>query len=84
MSANLDFESEIAAHKSHETGLDSGFSDSPWAISADQDDFQVSRERVTALDRWIARKMLEVVGNPPIELRLWDGKPVLPPVEQNG
>lgn len=81
MSAYLDFENEFSAHKSHESGLSSGVSDNPWKIEADQGDFQITRERVTALDRWIARKMLEVVGNPPIELMLWDGKPVKPPVE---
>ncbi len=81
MSANLDFESEIAAHKSYENALSSGYSANPWKIQADQGDFQVTRERVTALDRWIAGKMLEVVGKPPIELRLWDGQSVTSPVE---
>jgi len=81
MSANLDFDNEIAAYKSREKAPNSGFSANPWKIQADQGDFQVTRERVTALDRWIAKKMLEVVGNPPIELRLWDGRPVTRPVE---
>ncbi len=81
MSANLDFENEIAAYKSHEARLGSGFSGNSWNIQADRGDFQVTRERVTVLDRWIAEKMLEVVGNPPIELRLWDGKPIISPVE---
>lgn len=29
--------------------------------------------RVTALDRWLLRQVLEVVGNLPIEISLWDG-----------
>jgi len=41
----------------------------------------VRASRVTALDRWMARKMLEVVHNPPIVLRLWDGQPVTPPLD---
>ena len=81
MSANLDFDNEIAAYKSREKAPNSGFSANPWKIQADHGDFQITRERVTALDRWIAKKMLEVVGNPPIELRLWDGRPVTRPVE---
>lgn len=32
------------------------------------------------LDRWVARKMMEVVGNPPIIIRLWDGVEVTLPV----
>lgn len=81
MSANLDFENEIAAHDSHATGLNRDLPGKPWIMPADQGDFQVTQERVTALDLWIAKKMLQVVGNPPIELRLWDGKRVSPPVE---
>ncbi len=81
MSANLDFEREITTHKSHEPGVNSGFSVNPWNIAPEQGDFQVSHERVTALDRWIAGKMLEVVGNPPIELRLWDGQAVSTPLQ---
>ena len=37
-----------------------------------------SNSSVTALDRWIARKMLDVVGNPPVVLKLWDGVDVSP------
>jgi cyclopropane-fatty-acyl-phospholipid synthase len=32
-----------------------------------------SGQRVTFIDRWIARKMTAVVGNPPAVLKLWDG-----------
>lgn len=37
--------------------------------------------RVTRFDRWLARTMLDVVGNPNGILRLWDGKDVTPPVD---
>lgn len=39
--------------------------------------------RVTWLDRWLARKMLQVAGNPPISLALWDGLDVTAPPEQS-
>ena len=35
--------------------------------------------RVTWLDRWLARKLLQVAGDPPISLALWDGVPVKQP-----
>ena len=38
--------------------------------------------RVTWLDRWLARKMLQVAGDPPISLALWDGVDVTAPPEQ--
>ncbi len=28
---------------------------------------------VTRLDRWLVRKMVNVVGNPPVRISLWDG-----------
>ncbi len=37
--------------------------------------------RVTRFDRWLARTMMDVVGNPKAILRLWDGKDVTPPVD---
>jgi len=37
--------------------------------------------RVTRFDRWLARAMLDVVGNPPCTLRLWDKVDVNPPVK---
>ena len=35
-----------------------------------------SGQSVTLLDRWKARKMLAVAGNPPVVLKLWDGAEV--------
>ena len=81
MSANLDFDTGIAAHELHDKGRVSGFSDNPGVILAGPDDFPVSGQRVTAMDRWVAKKMMQVVGNPPIELRLWDGQAVSPAIE---
>lgn len=37
--------------------------------------------KVTAMDRWIALKMMEVVGYPPVVLKLWDGVEVSPPCD---
>jgi cyclopropane-fatty-acyl-phospholipid synthase len=36
---------------------------------------------VTWFDRWLARAMMDVVGNPAGTLRLWDGQDVTPPVD---
>lgn len=33
---------------------------------------------VTWLDRWLTRKMVDVVGNPPVRISLWDGVEVTP------
>ena len=34
--------------------------------------------RVTWLDRWLVKKMVDVVGNPPVRISLWDGLEVTP------
>ena len=36
---------------------------------------------VTWLDRWLVQKMVDVVGNPPVRISLWDGVEVTPPCE---
>jgi cyclopropane-fatty-acyl-phospholipid synthase len=36
---------------------------------------------VTWLDRWLVRKMVDVVGNPPVRVSLWDGVEVTPSCE---
>ena len=36
---------------------------------------------VTWLDRWLVKKMVEVVGNPPVRISLWDGREVTPPCD---
>jgi len=37
--------------------------------------------RVTNLDRWLVKKMLDVVGKPPVRISLWDGIEVTTPCE---
>ncbi|HEB82984.1 MAG TPA: class I SAM-dependent methyltransferase [Gammaproteobacteria bacterium] len=37
--------------------------------------------RVTWLDRWLVKKMVDVVGNPPVRISLWDGREVTPPCD---
>ena len=39
------------------------------------------RSQVTWLDRWLVRKMVDVVGSPPVRISLWDGLEVTPPCE---
>lgn len=36
---------------------------------------------VTWLDRWLVQKILDVVGNPPVRISLWDGVEVTPSCE---
>ena len=36
---------------------------------------------VTGFDRWLVRKMVDVVGNPPVSISLWDGVEITPPCE---
>jgi len=36
---------------------------------------------VTRLDRWLVKKMLDVVGNPPVRISLWDGVEVTLPCQ---
>ena len=41
----------------------------------------LSGKNVTALDRWFATKLMEVVGNPPIRIVVWNDQAVLAPKE---
>ncbi len=41
----------------------------------------VFHSKVTQLDRWLVRKMVDVVGNPPVRISLWDGIEVTPRCE---
>ena len=38
----------------------------------------LTRSSVTWLDRWLVKKMVEVVGNPPVRISLWDGAEATP------
>ena len=80
MSANMKVEEQMAAQQ--ETGQ-TGYADHRLPPVLELPDTATdavnSGQRVTALDRWIARKMLAVVGDPPVILKLWDGEEVSPP-----
>jgi len=83
MSANLDFEKKIEVHETHGAKK----SRDAWEQAQDNPTEKLGNARntwsgVTALDRWMALKMMEVVGNPPIVLRLWDGMAVTPPINE--
>jgi cyclopropane-fatty-acyl-phospholipid synthase len=80
MSANANFENEIAEHASHGAKENIAVSARPGVILSEPRNTRVTRSVVTQLDRWIARQMLGVVGDPPIVLILWDGVAVTPPV----
>lgn len=41
----------------------------------------IFHSRVTWFDRWLTKKMLSVVGNPPIRVSLWDGMEASQPCE---
>jgi len=70
----MDFEKEVAAH-CPDKAKSAGYA----SASKVQEPYKSQRktnslsQSVTWVDRWIARKMLEVVGNPPVVLKLWDG-----------
>jgi len=81
MGANVNFEDEIETPKERENDGESASRLSGEPGDAREVAVSASRSAVTMLDRWMARKMLEVVHNPPIVLKLWDGKPVTPPIE---
>ena len=81
MGVNIDFDDEIGTRGEGESGKKGN---QPQAGSTTVGDSVVRASEcsgVTALDRFLARKMLDVVSNPPIELRLWDGREVTPPID---
>ncbi len=48
------------------------------ALELREDRVNTSDQKVSGLDRRFARQMLEVLGNPPIALRLWNGEEISP------
>ena len=79
MSANMNLDKEIAAHHSNEL-TQRGTKSRVYPVNLPESSGAASsRQFVTPLDRWIARKMLAVVGDPPIMLKLWDGVEVTAP-----
>jgi len=81
MSANANFENEIAEHESHGAKEGVAVSATTGRTLSETRNTRVTRSVVTSLDRWIARQMLDAVGNPPVVLILWDGVAVSPPVK---
>ena len=80
MSASMDFEKDIAAHCPDEAKSKRVASGSN-ALKLDKNPGKINPvvQSVTWLDRWVARKMLETVGNPPVLLKLWDRSKALHP-----
>ena len=80
MSANLKYDQEMAEHQVNEAPAN-GPALTLFALEVNEENKKPvkSPQSVTALDRWIARKMMEVVGNPPVALYLWDGLEVTTP-----
>jgi len=79
----MNLDKEIAAHRSNEVTQrrtkSQGYAvDLPEMSAAAAS----SGQFVTPLDRWIARRMLAVVGDPPVVLKLWDGVEVVSPQGQ--
>ncbi len=72
----MDYRKQIAAPDSPGTGNGPGGAGASQEKTGKSGHPGIDHSGVTALDRRVARKLLEVVGNPPIELNLWDGEPV--------
>jgi cyclopropane-fatty-acyl-phospholipid synthase len=72
MSVNINFEKEATAHKQIGYERSTSTTSILGRIQQKTTDPVACLSTVTALDRWIARQMLAVVGNPPIVLKLWD------------
>lgn len=60
---------------------DSSMADASKAVVTARSKSPMFHSRVTRLDRWLAKTMFDLVGNPRATLRLWDGKDVTPPVD---
>ena len=82
MGAQLDLEKQINAHETPGSETNRGYADKVRRVAPVAGEVSAPRSGVTALDRWVATKMMEVVGNPPIELKLWDGKVLASPSAQ--
>jgi len=52
------------------------------AVVAARSKSPMFHSRVTRFDRWVARKLFELAGNPRATLRLWDGKDVTTRVDE--
>ncbi len=81
MSANLDYDSRITAPESKAGEARAATADNPGLVVAADGDFDKRSARVTKFDRWLARKIFEMLLDPPFEGLLWDGKPVTKPID---
>jgi cyclopropane-fatty-acyl-phospholipid synthase len=75
LKANQDVEEQDTA----EISADDNFSSS--GLKSHRKKSPMFHSRVTWLDRWLVRKMVDVVGNPPVRISLWDGVEVTPPCD---
>ncbi|MEH6550290.1 MAG: cyclopropane-fatty-acyl-phospholipid synthase family protein [Pseudomonadales bacterium] len=67
--------------KTQYTELNEGKTDTPASTDIPTNERPASLSNVTWFDKWLTRKMIAVVGNPPVRLSLWDGIEVTPPCE---
>jgi cyclopropane-fatty-acyl-phospholipid synthase len=65
----------MSQHRARTISVDTGTENSY------QDDRLASR--VTGLDRWLARHLTEQLGDAPVTISLWDGKPVMEPLQES-
>ena len=59
-----------------------GSEQSPLSSSTRDKQAEAHRQKVSGLDRWLVNKMVDVVGNPPVRISLWDGVEVTPPCDE--
>jgi cyclopropane-fatty-acyl-phospholipid synthase len=62
----------VVSNVNHFTGYN------PSSLKTHRNKSPVFHSKVTRLDRWLVRKMLDVVSNPPVRISLWDGVEVTP------
>ena len=48
-------------------------------VAGHKDYLDTNASRVTYVDRWLAKRIMEAAGNPPIHVELWNGEPVYTP-----
>ena len=48
-------------------------------VAGHKGNLDTNASRVTYVDRWLAKRIMEAAGNPPIHVELWNGEPVYTP-----
>ncbi len=79
--SNESTDEEPVAEESVQAAEDQSFKQKAVSALLKRSKSPLFHSRVTWLDRWIAKKMLDVVGNPRCILKLWDGEEITEPVE---